>query len=49
MLKSKWQEYREKNGVTPLDALNPRTKRATLEMAEHRFNICKGCPEFIKI
>ena len=26
--KSRWEEYKEKNGVTPLDALNPKTKKA---------------------
>jgi hypothetical protein len=28
MAKSKWEEYKEKNGVTPLDLLNPRTKHS---------------------
>ena len=46
---TKWQEYIERNGVTPLDALNPKTKKATPELAEQRFDICKSCPEFLKI
>ena len=46
---SRWSEYREKNGVTPLDALNPHSKKVSEELAEERFNVCKGCPEFIKI
>jgi hypothetical protein len=43
---SKWSEYKEKNGVTPLDILNPQTKPATLELFNQRFEICKGC-EFL--
>jgi hypothetical protein len=49
MSKSRWQEYKEKNGVTPLDMLNPNTKKADSETAEQRLNICKGCPEFMQI
>ena len=46
---SRWSEYRDRNGVTPLDALNPHSIKVSEELAEERFNICKGCPEFIKI
>ena len=49
MSKSKWQEYKEKNGVTPLDMLNPNTKRSTEELASSRMAICKACPELIKL
>lgn len=49
MSKSKWQEYKEKNGVTPLDLLNPMTKHATEEMAASRMSICNSCPELIKL
>ena len=28
MTKNRWQQYKEKNGVTPLDLLNPMTKPA---------------------
>jgi len=45
---SRWQEYKEKNGVTPLDLLNPRTKPATEEVVSQRWDICKGCPFLIK-
>ncbi|NBO72810.1 MAG: hypothetical protein EBU66_19790 [Bacteroidetes bacterium] len=48
-LKSRWQKYKEKNGVTPLDLLNPNTKPANNELAEKRFNICKECPELIPV
>ena len=30
-MKSRWQQYKEKNGVTPLDFLNPMTKEAPIE------------------
>ena len=49
MSKSKWQEYKEKNGVTPLDILNPRTKPAFEEVANKGDGMFKSCPEFIKI
>lgn len=47
--KSAWQKYKEKNGVTPLDMLNPNTKRLSEEDASKRFDICKSCPELIKL
>jgi len=49
MTKSRWQQYKEKNGVTPLDMLNPQTKRASEELATQRLDICKACPELINI
>lgn len=49
MKKSRWQEYKEKNGVTPLDMLNPNTKHASDDLAKERFDICLGCPELISI
>lgn len=45
---SRWQQYKEKNGVTPLDMLNPKTKKVTDIIANHRLNTCKGCPELIQ-
>lgn len=49
MSKSKWQEYKEKNGVTPLDLLNPKTKHAAEELSSSRMSICQACPELIKL
>jgi hypothetical protein len=49
MAKTRWQEYKEKNGVTPLDMLNPNIKKASNELATERFNICSACPELIHI
>lgn len=45
---SRWQQYKEKNGVTPLDLLNPRTQHATNEVAQERMEICRGCPFLIQ-
>jgi hypothetical protein len=49
MSKSKWQEYKEKNGVTPLDLLNPMTKYAEENLSTSRMSICQTCPELIKL
>ena len=49
MSKSRWEQYKEKNGVTPLDLLNPATKKSSEELAETRINICLECPELIKL
>jgi hypothetical protein len=46
---SKWSEYREKNGVTPLDMLNPQSKKVEQEVADRRLDICRSCPELVKI
>jgi len=48
MDKSRWQQYKEKNGVTPLDLLNPMTKPADKKLSKLRLEICLGCPELIK-
>ena len=48
-MKSRWEQYKEKNGVTPLDLLNPNTKPATEEASNERYDICLSCPELIKI
>lgn len=45
---SKWSEYREKNGVTPLDMLSPMTVRTTIVTFETRMAICRACPELWK-
>jgi hypothetical protein len=47
--KSRWQEYKEKNGVTPLDLLNPMTKHAAEDLTNSRIAICLECPELIKM
>jgi hypothetical protein len=49
MSKSRWQEYKEKNGVTPLDLLNPNVKRSTEEVSNLRMSMCNNCPELVKL
>jgi hypothetical protein len=46
---SRWSEYKEKNGVTPLDMLNPMSKHASIELADSRMSMCKACPELIHL
>lgn len=48
-MKNRWQEYKEKNGTTPLDMLNPRTKRADKVIKDSRMSICLSCPDLIKL
>ena len=47
--KSRWQEYKEKNGVTPLDILNPNTKMVESFISSQRFSICSNCEFLTKI
>lgn len=46
---SRWQEYKDKNGVTPLDMLNPNTRHVDEDVAKQRFDTCLSCPELISI
>lgn len=47
--KTRWEQYKEKNGVTPLDLLNPNTQKTASVESELRFKICKECPELLPI
>lgn len=47
-MKSRWEQYKEKNGVTPLDFLNPMTKPAEEIVSNKRLDICLSCPELIQ-
>ena len=47
MSKSRWEQYKEKNGVTPLDLLNPKTRKIDVSQASVRMDICRGCPELL--
>lgn len=47
--KSKWEEFKEKYNITPLDYLNPNTAYLSDEDTETRYNICLSCPELIKL
>jgi hypothetical protein len=46
---SKWQQYKEKNGTTPLDMLNPKTKKIEDNEANRRYSLCLECPELINL
>ncbi len=46
---NRWQQYKEKNGTTPLDMLNPKTKRVDYEKKEQRMSICMTCPKLISL
>lgn len=46
--KSRWQEYKERNGVTPLDLLNPKTRKIDESYAAGRLEICRACPRLIQ-
>jgi hypothetical protein len=45
---SRWEKYRQKNGSTPLDLLNPANYSVNKETEEHRYSICTSCEEFFK-
>lgn len=49
MAKSRWEQYKEKNGVTPLDLLNPNTKTVDSIKSHNRYEICRGCEYFINL
>lgn len=42
-------ENEKSRDVRPWDLLDPNMERATAELASKRFDICKSCPELIKI
>ena len=48
-MKSAWDLYKEKNGVTPLDIINPTAKKSSIETSDLRYSICLDCPEFINL
>lgn len=47
---SKWQEWKQKQGgVTPLDIVKLSTEWIEEDESSKRFDICKSCPELIKL
>lgn len=47
---SQWQKYKEKLGETrPWDIVNPSTGWVDDVEGKRRFDICKSCPELIKL
>jgi len=45
--KNKWEEYKAKNGATPLDLFKVRDQNITHAEMQRRYDICKGCPMFV--
>lgn len=47
---SAWKQWKENLGETrPWDMINPNTDFVADDVAATRFNICKACPELIKL
>jgi hypothetical protein len=47
---SAWQQYKKNLGDTrPWHMLDPTAKRTEEDNADKRFEICKSCPELIKL
>jgi hypothetical protein len=46
--KNAWEEYKQKNNITPINLLNKHNYINKLE-SDKRMNICLGCPELIKL
>jgi hypothetical protein len=45
-----WEKYKQNLGDTrPWDIVNPNTEWASAEVSEKRYDICKSCPELIKL
>jgi hypothetical protein len=47
-IKSRWEEYKEKNGVTAIDLLNPLSDKATTDLVSKRLSVCESCDRFLK-
>jgi hypothetical protein len=47
---SPWEKYKENLGETrPWDIINPNVEWTSEEESSRRFEICKQCPELIKL
>ena len=47
---SPWQQWKKNLGDTrPWDLVNPNAVKVPDEESKRRFEICKACPEFIKL
>lgn len=47
---SAWQKYKQNLGDTrPWDLVNPNTEYVSDDISNSRFEICKSCPELIKL
>jgi len=47
---SAWEQYKKNLGSTrPWDIVNPNTAWVDEKISKQRFDICKSCPELIKL
>jgi hypothetical protein len=47
---SAWQKYKQNLGETrPWDLVNPNSEWVSEEVSSSRYEICKACPELIKL
>ena len=46
---SAWEEYKARNGVTPLDLLKLNSQEIPLDEVAKRYAMCTECPYFQKI
>jgi hypothetical protein len=46
-MSSAWEKYKEKNPVTPLDLLNPKTAKAPVDIVNERYSICLSCEHLL--
>jgi hypothetical protein len=47
---SPWEKYKQNLGETrPWDIVNPNVEWASEEESNRRFELCKACPELIKL
>jgi len=45
--KTPWQKYKEKNGVTFFDLLNPASQKSDSILSKARLEICESCDKLI--
>lgn len=47
---SAWEKYKESlKNVTPLDMVNPNSSFVSKDIQTNRFELCKSCPQLIKL
>ena len=47
MTLSRWEQYKQKNGVTVFDSI--KAEKLLPEQSEKRYAVCLECPELIKL
>jgi len=47
--KTKWQEFKEKNGLAPLDLLDLKAQMIDDARSQERIAICITCPELVPV